>query len=136
MSVPRSKKRKGLKMGIFARLAGCAYLIYIMIKLLKPDNAANTDGDNIAIVMIVLAVVVIGITIYDLVRALKNGVFNASTYDDTPDGAGYPPYIKDDVTGDAPGAGAAELGEYKESGGDTDDSEDEDEENEEEDEDL
>lgn len=73
------------QMSIFARLAGCAYLIYIMVKLLRtPSETAPATQTTtiIAIIMIVLSIVVIGFTAIEFLRGLKTGVYKTSTYED------------------------------------------------------
>ena len=73
-------------MGIFVRLAGCGYLIYIMIKLMQTpsEDAAMspTTVTIIAVVMIALSVFVIAITIREFFIGLKNGQYKTATYEE------------------------------------------------------
>jgi len=81
---PKQKAEKA-QLNIVARLAGCGFLIYYVIKLLKTPNEqtpGTTAATIVMIVLLVLAAVVIGITIMDLFRGYKAGRFNASTYED------------------------------------------------------
>lgn len=81
---PQEKAQRA-KMSVIARLGGCAYLIYIMVQLLKtPANEVPKSSwiTVVAIVMLVLSAGVIIITLMDLFRALKTGRFDAATYED------------------------------------------------------
>ncbi len=81
---PKQKADKAV-MNIFARLGGCGLLIYFIVQLLSmpkedlPDGAAATI---MAIVLLVLSAVVIGFTVMDLIRGLKESRFKSSTYED------------------------------------------------------
>jgi cytoskeletal protein RodZ len=80
---PQEKAQRA-KMSILARLLGCGYLIYIMVQLLKTPKE-QTPGSwtvVVAIVMLVAAGVVIAITIWDLIRSIKMGIFNPAIYED------------------------------------------------------
>ncbi len=84
-NVQRTPKQKAERamLGIFARLAGCGYLIYIMVKLLTtPSEDSTTLTTVIAIVMLALSVIIIGMTIKDLIDGIKTGRFKASTYEE------------------------------------------------------
>ena len=84
---PQEKAQRA-KMSIFARLAGCAYLIYIIYQLLTTPQQGTMDTKTttiISIVLMVLTVGVIAITVYDFFRGLKSGLFNAATYEDADD---------------------------------------------------
>ena len=77
-----AQKAQRAQLGIFARLAGCAYLIYIMVKILRtPGEEANTSTVTIiAIIMLVLSVFVIAITLREFYFGLKSGRYKAATY--------------------------------------------------------
>lgn len=80
---PQEKAQRA-KMSIFARLAGCAYLIYILVQMLQTprEQMPGTSWPIIvAIVLIVLAAGVVALTIWDLFRGLKLGIFKAETYE-------------------------------------------------------
>ncbi|SHH65273.1 hypothetical protein SAMN02745823_00632 [Sporobacter termitidis DSM 10068] len=81
---PQEKAQRA-KLSVFARLGGCAYLIYILVQLLKTPPAEIPDSPwtvAIAVVLMVLAGVVIVITILELIRSLKAGLFNAEAYEE------------------------------------------------------
>lgn len=80
----RTPKQKAdrASMGIFVRLVGCAYLVYIMIKLLTSPEAPSTTMFVIAIILLILSIVVIAITITDFVRGIRERRFSPSTYED------------------------------------------------------
>lgn len=80
---PKQKAEKA-QLNIFARLAGCGFLIYYTVQILKTpkDDIPGTTAVVIAIVFMVLAAFVIGMTIVDLVRGVQTGRYKASTYED------------------------------------------------------
>jgi hypothetical protein len=79
---PQEKARRA-QFSILARLGGCGYLVYIIVQLLRdPKSSPSTWATVFAYILLAAAVVVIGITIYDLIHGLKHGRFNAATYDD------------------------------------------------------
>ncbi len=66
-------------LGTVARLGACAYLVYIIIKLLKStDKTPLMIG--ISIVLLAAAVIVIVLTLVEFVRGIKNGMYKESTY--------------------------------------------------------
>ena len=80
----REKANKA-QMGIFARLIGCAYLIYVMITLLRSsgdsaDGMSQTLKITIAVIMLAASAFVIVITVLDFIRNLKYGAYKESTY--------------------------------------------------------
>lgn len=80
---PKQKAERA-QMSIFARLAGCAYLIYMMTKILRTptDQLPNPQISTlIAIGLIILSIVVIGFTISEFVKGLKSGRYKANTYE-------------------------------------------------------
>lgn len=86
-NVHRTPKQKAEKavMNIIARLAGCGFLVYFVVKLINTPAEDRPDASTVTIIttiLIVLAVFVIGITVLDFLRALKTGRFKTSTYDD------------------------------------------------------
>lgn len=81
---PSQRAQKAI-MNIIARLAGCAFLIYFVVKLLMTpteETPGTTTATIMAIVLLVLAAVVIGMTVFDLMRGLKSNRFSASTYEE------------------------------------------------------
>ena len=79
---PQEKARRA-QFSILARLGGCGYLVYIIVQLLRdPKSSPSTAATIFAYILLAAAVVVIGITIYDLIHGLKHGRFNAATYED------------------------------------------------------
>jgi hypothetical protein len=116
---PKEKADRAQK-GMIARLAGCAYLIYVVYQLLKSTFNKEETPDStwvivIAIVLFVLAAVVITITVIDFFRCWKQGMFRASTYEDdeTAD------YTVTSVTEDTDSS--RELTEYNEEDGERED---------------
>ena len=81
-----SQKAQRAQLGIFVRLAGCGYLIYIMVKLLQTpsEDAAMspTTVTIIAVVMIALSVFIIAITIREFIFGLKNGHYKTASYEE------------------------------------------------------
>jgi hypothetical protein len=78
------EKAQRAKMSIFARMAGCAYLAYVIVQMLKTprEEMPGTSWPIIvAIVLIVLAAGVVALTVWDLIRRLKMGIFKAETYE-------------------------------------------------------
>lgn len=81
---PKQRADKAL-MNIVARLGGCGFLIYFVVKLMtapaegKPDATTSTI---ISIVFLLVSAFIIFITIQDLVIGFKMGRFKASTYEE------------------------------------------------------
>ena len=66
-------------LGVVARLAGCAYLVYVIIKLFKEPDL--TSGRIALIgVLIVAGLAVIAMTVIDFISKLKVGMFKPETY--------------------------------------------------------
>jgi hypothetical protein len=82
---PQERAQRSM-FSIVARLGGCAYLIYIIYQLLTNPPQESSPGPTgviiITIVLIVAAVAVIAITVLDLIHAVKNRRFSASTYEE------------------------------------------------------
>jgi hypothetical protein len=81
---PQEKAQRA-KMSVFARLAGCAYLAYVIVQMLKTprEEMPGTTGPIIvAIILIVLGAGVVALTVWDLIRGLKMGIFKAETYEE------------------------------------------------------
>jgi len=69
--------------GIFVRLIGCAYLIYIIVKLIvapAEDKPQPWLTALILVVLIGLSAVVIGMTIHEFITGLKTGRYKRSSY--------------------------------------------------------
>jgi len=86
-SAHRTPKQKADRatLNIVARLAGCGFLIYYIVKLLQTPKENTPGAETATIVMIVLLVltaVVIGLTVVDFFHGYKSGRFNASTYEE------------------------------------------------------
>ena len=62
-----------------ARLGACGYLIYIMIKLIRQTERKPVTI-VIAVVFLAAAAVVITLTLIEMVRGIKNGMYKESTY--------------------------------------------------------
>ena len=77
-----AQKAQRAQLGIFARLAGCGYLIYIMVKMLRSpsEDTSPVFMTIIAIVMLALSAFVIVITIREFFIGLKAGRYSAATY--------------------------------------------------------
>lgn len=81
---PKQRADKAL-MNIFARLGGCGFLVYFVVKLMtapaegKPDATTSTI---ISIIFLLVSAFIIFITIQDLVIGFKMGRFKASTYEE------------------------------------------------------
>lgn len=72
------------QMGIFARLAGCAYLIYVLYKLLSlpaSERPNQTLTVLIAIVLIGGSAFIIAITVRDFLIDLKSGRYKQGSYE-------------------------------------------------------
>jgi hypothetical protein len=68
-------------MGVFARLAGCAFLIYTVYQLFSTDTDLSESLKYIiAGAMLLLAAVVIGLTVWDFYRNLRAGTYSEATY--------------------------------------------------------
>jgi len=105
---PKTSQQKAQKaqMGIFARLVGCGWLIYIITQIIREDGMNPTL--RLAVVIgFSCAAAFLGIaSIVELVRNIKSGVYSASSYEDDP-GAWS-------ASGDAePDEGASDEGEIE-----------------------
>lgn len=81
---PKQKAERAM-MNIFARLAGCAFLIYFLVQLLTmPEADRPGEGTTIIIstILVVLAIAVILMTVIDLISGIKKGRFKAATYEE------------------------------------------------------
>ena len=78
-----SQQAQRAQLGIVARLAGCGYLIYIMVKILRTpsDSTSPMFMTIIAIVMVALSIFVIIITIREFFIGMKIGRYKAETYE-------------------------------------------------------
>ena len=82
---PREKAQKA-KLGITARLLGCAYLIYIAVKLIKMTAAGEATGVNpnvayvIACIIIIFGAVIICLTVAEFLRRVKGGEYKTINY--------------------------------------------------------
>jgi hypothetical protein len=81
---PRQKAERA-QMNVFARLAGCGFLVYYVVKLIQTPKE-ETPGTAIAtivlIVLFVLGTAIIAITLLDFIRGIKSGHYKASTYEE------------------------------------------------------
>jgi hypothetical protein len=79
-----AQKAQRAQLGIVARLAGCGYLIYIMVKMLQTpsETMSRTVVIIIAAVMLTLSAFVIVITIREFILGLKTGRYKAATYEE------------------------------------------------------
>lgn len=81
---PSQKSQKAV-LNIIARLAGCGFLVYFIVKLMTAPKEQSPDTGIamiLGIVMIVLGIVVIGMTVLDGLRGIKTGRFKTSTYEE------------------------------------------------------
>jgi len=83
---PREKARTAT-MGIVARLGGCAYLIYIMMKLIRSARSGEsgmspTTAYVIVGVMLAATLVVLLLTISDFMRGMREHQFDSQRYYD------------------------------------------------------
>ncbi len=103
---PKQRAERAM-LNIVARLGGCGFLIYFVVKILTipPEEApSQTVATIIAIAFLLVSAVLIFITVQDLVAGFKTGRFKASTYEEQ-DLAEYL-----EKHGAEPGAGAQEDG--------------------------
>lgn len=71
--------------GIFVRLIGCGYLIYLMVTLINTAREESSTSSStwkyvVAGIMIVLSVAVIAVTLFSAYKSWKSGMFKANTY--------------------------------------------------------
>lgn len=82
-STPQQRARKAL-LNIIARLGGCGFLIYFVVKILTIPEEAKPDATTatiISIIFLLVSAAVIFMSVLDLLRGLKDGRFKASTYE-------------------------------------------------------
>jgi hypothetical protein len=80
---PQQRAQKAL-LNIIARLGGCGFLIYFVVKILTIPEEAKPDATTatiIGIVFVLVSAVVIFMSVRDLLRGLKDGRFKATTYE-------------------------------------------------------
>jgi hypothetical protein len=80
---PQQRAQKAL-LNIIARLGGCGFLIYFVVKILTIPEEAKPDATTatiIGIVFVLLSAAAISITVRELLFGLKDGRFKASTYE-------------------------------------------------------
>lgn len=81
---PKQRAERAL-MNIIARLGGCGFLIYFVVKVMTAPAESKPDPTTTAIISIVFLLVsalVIFITVLDLVKGFRLGRFKASTYEE------------------------------------------------------
>jgi hypothetical protein len=81
---PREKAQKA-KLGITARLCGCAYLIYVAVKLIKMTASGQTGINpnvayTIAGIIILFGAIIIFLTVAEFVSRAKNGNYKTINY--------------------------------------------------------
>jgi cytochrome c oxidase subunit IV len=79
-----AEKARRSQMNIFVRLCGCAYLIYIIVQLVRDDSSGLSSRlrYTVAAVFILLAAGIVVVTLVDFVRNLKAGAYKAASYTD------------------------------------------------------
>ncbi len=80
---PAQRASKAM-LNIIARLGGCGFLIYFVVKILTIPEADRPDPTTttiIGIVFILVSVFLIGITVMDGINGIRTGRFKASTYE-------------------------------------------------------
>ena len=100
----REKANKA-QMGIFARLIGCGYLIYLMVNLINSpsdgsDGMSPTTKTVIAVVMLTISVVIVAFTLFEFVRNLKAGYYKESTYFSPEERAAYDATLEPEASGE------------------------------------
>ena len=80
-----SEKANRATLRIIARLAGCAYLIYILYQLIKNTNTEDSGMSLpvviiISAVIIIISVILIVLTVMDFVSGLKNHDYSMHKY--------------------------------------------------------
>jgi len=68
---------------IFVRIIGCGFLVYIIRELLTSEDFSTSNFWMVALVafMGLAGFVIIVLTIIELIRNIKNGVYTAKYYD-------------------------------------------------------
>ena len=68
---------------IFVRIIGCGLLVYIMTELIRSEDYSTEDFWKVAIVVVLglAAAAVIALTVVELVRNIKKGVYSSTYYD-------------------------------------------------------
>lgn len=85
---PKTSQQKAQKaqMGILARLIGCGYLIYVVVKLLGTSSEDDTMSPTIklviAIFFLIAAAFVIFITVQEFIRNWRSGFYRTTSYTD------------------------------------------------------
>lgn len=120
-------------MQILVRLACCAYIIfYVIVPMLKPtadtDAMSPTARVAVAVAFIAAVVLIIAITVREVIKNWKAGLYKADAYKDDPGVWG--PAGADEI-----GESAEESAGYNGGGGEDDEEDDDDEEDGEDDED-
>jgi hypothetical protein len=79
-----AEKARRSQLNVFARLAGCAYLIYIIAQLFKSDypGMSGTMRITIAVVFVVLTAALVAVTVVDFIKNLMAGSYKADFYTD------------------------------------------------------
>jgi hypothetical protein len=79
-----AEKARRSQLNVFARLAGCAYLIYIIVQLLGDefDGLSHTARITISVVFIVLTAAVVTVTVMDFIKNLMSGAYKEGFYPD------------------------------------------------------
>jgi flagellar biosynthesis/type III secretory pathway M-ring protein FliF/YscJ len=128
-----AQRAQRAQLGIFARLAGCGYLIYIMVKMLQTpsETMPRTVVVIIAVVMLALSAFVIVITIREFIRGLQTGRYKAATYEEEE----LNDYLEKKASGEDAGGVPELTGEGEPDDEDEHDDDDEDNEDNEDDED-
>jgi hypothetical protein len=79
-----AEKARRSQMNVFARLAGCAYLVYIIAQLVRDDTGGMSRGLRLAIAAVfgVPGAVIIGVTVVDFIKNFRAGMYKPSFYKD------------------------------------------------------
>ena len=107
---PQERARRA-QLSVLARLGGCGYLIYLMVQLLSQKAGVTTTMTVLAYILMAAAVVVTGITVYDLFSGLKTGRFNPAMYEEAD--------ALRAASEEAPRAGGEALNEHRDDDGDS-----------------
>jgi hypothetical protein len=79
-----AEKARRSQLNVFARLAGCAYLIYIIVQMLSGESEGMSDTVRItvAVVFMVLTAVIVTVTVVDFIKNLMAGAYKEGFYPD------------------------------------------------------
>ena len=117
----REKANKA-QLGILARLLGCAYLIYLVITMLR--SSTENDGLNptmkivIAALMLTASVVIVIFTLLEFLRNVKSGFYKEDAYLSPEERAAYEAERESDTTDGETDVVDVEYSEVSEQNGD------------------